>query len=357
MRKFIPLLVIPILFIFLMPSVSFGANWKKVVNLEGYWSFTLGDDENWSEPKLDTKDWETMYVPQKIEQVYEGYNGFCWYRKSFDVSWDVDDNLVLFLGYIDDVDAVFINGIKVGQTGSFPPNYETASSVESVYHLSPGVLKKTGNVIAVRVYDEAFRGGIAWGEKIGLFYDDDRSFLSLDLSGNWRFTFDKNKDVLNMDFDDSNWNTILVPSTWESQGYRNIDGYAWYRKEFVVSERILGDEQYLFLGKIDDMDKVYMNGELIGRTEYLETYKRRGKNYAYKINRIYKIPDGLLKKKNVVVVEVYDEYKWGGIYEGPIGLMNYQNAQIFIDKDRRSEINSGDFWENTFKSIIKEIFY
>ena len=35
-------------------------------------------------------------------------------------------------------------------------------------------------------------------------------------------------------FDDSEWEKINVPSSWENQGFHGYDGYAWYRTSFKL---------------------------------------------------------------------------------------------------------------------------
>ncbi|MEJ0034001.1 MAG: hypothetical protein WDO15_28375 [Bacteroidota bacterium] len=65
---------------------------------------------------------EQIYVPSKWEdEGFNGYNGFAWYRTSFD-GQELEDKLgsySIFLGYIDDVDEVYFNGHKIGSSGSF----------------------------------------------------------------------------------------------------------------------------------------------------------------------------------------------------------------------------------------------
>ena len=69
--------------------------------------------------------------------------------------------------------------------------------------------------------------------------------------------------VYEMD-DDNYWKEIFVPAYWEVQGYKNYDGFAWYRKSFVLPEKYSGIKLVLMLGMIDDIDQTYINGTLIG---------------------------------------------------------------------------------------------
>jgi hypothetical protein len=306
-----------------------------MANLEGMWSFTVGDNMQWADPAYNPTDWDKIPVPGQWENHYPGYNGFAWYRRTFDIrSVPGEGTIALMLGYIDDVDEVFINGVKVGQSGSFPPDFNTAYNVERVYHLPNELLKPTNNVIAVRVFDTAGPGGIMRGSNFGIFYDNDFSLISLDLSGQWKFSTLRERGLFDVGFNDQHWAEIKVPAYWESQGYENYDGLAWYRTKFILPASLEDQELYLVLGKIDDMDKVYLNGDLIGRTEYLTDFNRLNRGNAHQLYRTYKIPIGKLRKFNVLVVEVNDERLGGGIYEGPIGLMTPQNARIIEERNK-----------------------
>jgi hypothetical protein len=340
-----------LLMLLIVPATMRATDWSCVVNLSGSWSFSVGDDPAWANPKTDVSDWDRISVPAAWEDYYEGYDGYGWYRKNFDMRPYPDNGkLTLMLGQIDDVDEVFINGTKVGQTGSFYPEYKCAYDYYRRYNLPNGLLKPTGNVIAVRVYDEGKTGGIYNGDEIGIYFDNDVALLSLDLSGDWKFSTYREPGVLDINFDDHSWNSIKVPQYWENQGYSDYDGRAWYRKTFTVPANLKGEDLYLSLGKIDDLDKTYLNGKLIGRTEDLEIYTRYNKGNSWRMFRTYHIPDNLLEAKNVLVVEVLDEQGQGGIYEGPIGLVTRKNAYILEDR------NEDEDWSYPVRTIFHSIF-
>lgn len=347
MKKILSITIITLLISSSQIHKTFATEWGNVVDLKGMWSFSIGDDENWSAIDINTDNWDRIYVPEQWEDTYEGYNGFAWYRKNFDIRWATEGQLVLLLGQIDDVNEVFINGVKIGQTGSFLPDFRTAYSIDRVYSIPEGLLKEKNNVVAVRIYDEAGPGGIVDGEKIGIFYDNDKSLLSLDMSGKWKFSVFREKGMFEKNFDDRNWNDIIVPGYWDNQGYEEHDGNAWYRTKFSVPDELKQSDVFLVLGRIDDYDKVYLNGSLIARTEYLDVYDRTTRSQAYRFYRVYKIPANKLDEKNVLVVEVRDERLSGGIYEGPIGLMNYRNAMIIEER------NEDEVWDNPFRALIR----
>lgn len=346
-----------IVYLSILMAFSFGelkaSDWKSLISLRGTWHFTVGDNPEWADPKTDIRDWDEIGAPRAWEHYYEGYNGYAWYRKNFSLYGVPKTEMVdLFLGYIDDVDEVFINGYKIGQSGKFPPHhYKTAYNQERHYLVPTKLLNDTKNVIAIRVYDEGREGGIIRADKFGLYFDRDQERMTVDLSGTWHFTTDNFGDMHNPRTSDEHWDKIHVPMTWESQGYADYDGRAWYRKRFTLPETLKGRELFLVMGKIDDFDEVYLNGELIGEVRDLDSYSRFQRGNAYSLYRIYKIPNNLLKSKNMISVEVWDEHGLGGIYEGPVGIMKAADARNFQEKIRWQERDSG--WNSFFRELIR----
>ncbi|GET25898.1 beta galactosidase jelly roll domain-containing protein [Prolixibacter sp. NT017] len=350
-RKFI----IVYLFIFAVAGVfkAEASDWRSLADLRGNWLFTVGDNPVWATPSADVHDWDKIYAPRAWENYYEGYNGYGWYRKNFNIqSLPASGYVMLFLGYIDDVDEVFINGKKIGQTGKFPPNFRTAYNVERQYAVPVSLLKRENNVIAVRVFDEGGDGGILRANRFGLYYDRDQAMMTLDLSGTWKFSIDNFGNMNSPATDDRNWADIYVPMKWDNQGYGDFDGIAWYHKRFSLPESLKGRELYLVLGKIDDFDKVYLNGEKIGEVEDLPGYSRFRQDRAWQLYRIYKIPSDLLRNKNLISVEVKDIGLDGGIYEGPVGITTEDEVKALRENLQRNNNNDDDSWHSIIRNLL-----
>jgi sialate O-acetylesterase len=301
-------------------------NEERIVDLEGKWKFSIGDDSLWASPKYYDEDWEVLYAPSSWEdEGYHGYNGYAWYRKHFKISGRYKNQTInLHLGRVDDVDEVYINGNLVGFSGSFPPEYETAYNVWRSYPVSPSFLNFEGdNVIAVRVYDSEQAGGIVQGE-LGLYIYPFSVQKEIDLEGEWKFTTGDNLNWSKVDFNDNDWKNMIVPGNWNSKNLRNYDGYAWYRKKVFIPSSLQNKKLILLLGKIDDVDQTFLNGKMIGYTGNFDLlpgdYYQNGK---YREVRGYYIPQNLVQydAENVIAVRVYDGYNIGGIYEGPVGII------------------------------------
>jgi hypothetical protein len=323
-------LLISAIIFFLCLTAKVSASVDNLVllqSLEGKWKFSIGMNEEWISPKFNDSNWESINVPAPWEEEgFNGYNGYAFYRKQIKISSDNKGRMLyLNMGYIDDVDEVYLNGNKIGSTGSFPPNYNTAYNAERIYYIPEEYINfDSPNLIAVKVYDSVQEGGIVSGE-IGLYAGKNSVNLDINLQSTWRFQPGDDMRRKDPDFDDSGWSEIFVPAKWEDQGYRDYDGYAWYRKSFKYQFADNNDKMVLVLGKIDDIDQVYINGSFVGSTGEFPSDEGSDASTSQEFNafRGYYIPDGLLRKnqKNVIAVRVLDTGGNGGIYEGPVGII------------------------------------
>ena len=112
---------------------------------------------------------------------------------------------------------------------------------------------------------------------------------------------DGQKPWFDTDYDASDWPTMKLPAFWDEEGLGPINGVVWFRKEFDVPASMAGKPAKLWLGSIVDNDSTYMNGTLVGKTDY---------RYP---PRIYDVPENLLKAgKNIIVIRVFNTADRGG---------------------------------------------
>jgi hypothetical protein len=307
---------------------------SRIVDLRGEWKFSIGDRSEWSKPGFDDRNWETVRVPSSWEnEGFHGYDGYAWYRKSFFLPKDYSGkSFIIQLGYIDDADEVYVNGNLIGRTGDFPPDYQTAYNILRRYPVPQKFLRlNSDNIIAVRVYDSKLEGGIVKGD-IGLYYLP-TIVADYNLEGIWKFSTGDDMAWKEPGFKDSDWSDIIVPGYWENQGFRDYDGIAWYRTSFPLPENLKGKDLVLLMGKIDDIDEVYLNGMLIGSTG---NFREGHSGNEWQQFRGYYIPGGLLKdKNNIIAVRVYDGFMDGGIYQGPVGLVRQEKYTQFWKSNRK----------------------
>lgn len=300
-----------------------GPVFSQVINLRGTWKFHVGDDHSFASPDTNDAGWESIRVPGSWEdQGFNGYDGFAWYRIKFDGrKLNKSSGYYVNLGYVDDADEAYLNGKFIGFSGQLPPKFKTAYNNERTYLLPAQLINFEGtNTLAVRVFDAMHQGGIVDGE-IGIYRLPDNDQVNINLQGIWSLGFcargQSSKQV-------SEWVKIMVPGPWEYQGYKTYDGFAWYRKTFTVPAGFTREPLVLLLGKIDDFDRAYLNGTLIGSTNDRRPY---GESQSYQVERVYDIPPQLLKRNATNILEIYveDMGNFGGIWEGVIGITTKSN--------------------------------
>lgn len=329
-------------------SAVSGQDRHRLANLVGQWKFALGDNPDYASPSYNDQGWDEIFVPAFWQdEGFKNYNGFAWYRKSVKLEYNEGDILYLELGRIDDADEVYVNGKLIGSMGGFPPHYFSAYNYPRKYRIPAEVLKRNGlNVIAVRVYDRVARGGIL-GKTVGVFSEGNLSPMAFGLFGNWKFRLGDDKRWSATEVEEAGWEDILVPASWESQGFDGYDGFAWYRKNFKLPADYNTRELLLLLGKVDDLDEVFINGKKIGETGDVDGRSPNADEYAR--YRTYTIPDGLLKAgaDNVIAVRVFDAVSNGGIYQGPITLLPRKEYRAFWKEYTRS-FNWEQWWSYYF---------
>lgn len=313
-------------FAFLMLSVPMKAqNLRDYISLNGKWYFSIGDNSDWARYHFNHFNWEQINVPSLWEhQGFNGYDGFAWYRREVNIPADAKLlSLWLDLGYIDDADEVYLNGELINKSGQFPPAFKTAYNAHRLYKLPNQLIRyDQPNVIAVRVYDAYNEGGIISGN-IRIQAEINPLIPDIPLEGRWKFKTGDQRYYKNVEYNDSNWDQIVVPRAWEEQGYSGYDGMAWYRKTISIPEELQEQRLVILLGKIDDVDEVYINGVLIGQTGEINDNFYFTYGDAWKALRGYIIPPKLYQNTRnlTIAVRVQDRTQTGGIYEGPVGII------------------------------------
>ena len=142
------------------------------IDLSGSWKFTTGDDANYAEPSFDDSGWSNIQVPGD-GTPFADYDGFGWYRLSFTLPADAEGtNLVASLGFLDDVDEAFLNGVRIGGSGSFGPTPKSEWFAKRLYPVPASAPVFGGtNTMAVRLLDMTGGGGWYQGP-VGIYSKD-----------------------------------------------------------------------------------------------------------------------------------------------------------------------------------------
>ena len=130
------------------------------------------------------------------------------------------------------------------------------------------------------------------------------------------------------DHDDVAWKNVnLFSLDWGSDGLNPINGSHWFRKDFVLPEKLAGKTATLRMGCIVDADSVFVNGRFVGTTAY---------QYP---PRIYQIPAGLLKAgKNNITVRLIS-------YTGAPRFVEEKPYKILFKEESNDEICLEGIWK------------
>jgi sialate O-acetylesterase len=139
----------------------------------------------------------------------------------------------------------------------------------------------------------------------------------------WKDLSFNDEAVASSDFNDKGWPVMALPTEFETV-IGDFDGVVWFRKMVEIPQNMAGKDIVLSLGPIDDMDRTFFNGKLIGSNEG---------SGVWNVDRNYEVPATLVKKgANSISVRVIDTQGGGGIYGAPekMKLSLKKNPKIFV---------------------------
>ena len=140
---------------------------------------------------------------------------------------------------------------------------------------------------------------------------------SLDFCSDWKFSKKDHKNAHNYQFNDENWQDVIIPHTWNANdmmpgmnGKKAYLGTAWYRKHFNLEQTNNNERYFLEFDAVGYVSKVFVDGKYIG-----------GRNGGYLPFRL-DITDALSDvKHHVVAVKVTNSYKSGYL---PFPFMDWE---------------------------------
>lgn len=202
----------------------------------------------------------------------------------------------------------------------------------------------------------------------GVYYrNKEESELIMDLNGEYKFRYCE-KDELELfyqsDYDDSDWDSLVVPSMWQYHGYsspvytnvyypipfvppyvgtKNPVGY--YRKRFVTRKE---GKKILYFGGVDNAFFVYLNGHYVGFSKGsrmpaefdVTPYITDGENllcvkvFTYSDGTYLENQDMLLASgifRDVFLYELQDVHVWDY-------CIRTKDKKVYVDLEVRGEI-------------------
>src|SRR5579859_221991 len=116
------------------------------------------------------------------------------------------------------------------------------------------------------------------------------------LKGNWAAA----------DLDDSAWKQVQIPGGFAELGVPDTPAVAWFRRDIMLPDPLPSGRAVLFLGSIERMDTVYINGTFVGGSAWVEN------------PRVYPMREGILKPgRNIIAIRVLKTKPEGGFLGKP----------------------------------------
>ena len=177
-RRIFSLVVLGFICSLVLPAVEMNLDNQQIVHM------VRGDDNLFKDPGFDDSSWRVSALPfgkADLTWLGEDEQAIVWYRIHFlPPTLPTSGNLGLNLGKIADIDETWLNGTRIGSSGSFQDQSDHACNKARLYEMPISLLKPgADNVIAIRVkntyrVDELpGRGHYAIGnfqEMLGVYY-------------------------------------------------------------------------------------------------------------------------------------------------------------------------------------------
>lgn len=186
----------------------------------------IGGKEHWEKETTDYTDWQTIKLPNRwalagIEKTY----GVIWVTKSITLTEaDIQDDITLSIGRVDDKDVTYFNGEKIGESAK--------KDLERKYTIPKNILRAGENRITIKVANFRDYGGFRSA--------DDEVYITtakqkMSLVGNWKYkkgtptVEEPPARVHPRYYPTSLYNSMVNPFF----GY-NVRGVIWYQGESNV---------------------------------------------------------------------------------------------------------------------------
>ncbi len=197
---------------------------------------TTGVDQGWQQPEYNDKTWQPATLPGSNDQITNGvFDGAIWFRKDVRLPEStINSGGTLRLGQIRDLDAVYFNGEKIGETKLEQIDLRQASNSRT-YSVPAKLFRPGVNTIAIRVYDFSEDGGFSSPpSEVG--FEEFTTGKRTSLAGTWKYRIERQLNSASMPdrpaLDDAKndisvlYNAMVNPCIDYA-----IRGFIWYQGE------------------------------------------------------------------------------------------------------------------------------
>ena len=141
-------------------------------------------------------------------------------------------------------------------------------------------------------------------------------------AADWASRIEEDEQKFDSSEDYTAWDTCRVPSLISDYRAGNFQGSVYLCREVFLEEEQFCEESYLYMGSIIDSDRIWINQEEVGRTEYRYPPRK------------YKIKTGILRKgRNLITVRIVINERNGGTIKGKPYLLHYNGKDVYLEGD------------------------
>lgn len=134
----------------------------------------------------------------------------------------------------------------------------------------------------------------------------------------WRFRPDPQNHGLELGWHDKQlkesqadqWSEISIGKHWEALGYESLDGWAWYRIEFMLPSDWPNGPVYIQVDGADDYIEIYADGAYVGSAG---DRQNRQTAFEQKVGFLIK-PQGQANERLTIAIRVEDWQGAGGLF-------------------------------------------
>jgi len=296
------------------------------------------------EPGFDKTGWLPVSLPHSFDELLPEDEVFGWYVTELDVPKYLEGHeLVLDLGIIDDADITYMNGHRVGSTGSFADSSSSGYLTDRLY-VVPSTIVRYGqsNIVAIQVKDFGGIGGMLGRPYLG---------GSIVTSLRCRFVagacdFERLGDT---EYVLTNSAEIAIPDLeWDKRQPRD-PSVGWYIFDLKLPAELTGDDLLVDLGRVYDVAECYLNGKLVSRygappPDYLP-------QTAGRVRLVLPGTD-ILKNGNLLAVRVLNESEFGGLVGVP--TLAFQQQGMAKELGNLQQRRPGKVLEERHSEILAE---
>lgn len=217
-----------------------------------------GMKEKWFAKDFNDKSWDTITIPQKIENKVPDFDGIIWLRKKVIIpeKFNEKEKLFIKLGKLYDFDIVWFNGEKIGE------NFD--KSQWRTYKIPKNLIKfGEENTITIRIFNAKGEGGLIEPMQSLMTINSDKwtnnKEEEVPIYGVWNYKISDKFDASKLKFEYNPlvlhrniyptllYNAMIAPFT----NYK-IKGVIWYQGEANAKNKISEKYRELFPAMIKD---------------------------------------------------------------------------------------------------------